>query len=291
MEMMDKLGNYIKLMRVKHYLKNFLIFLPLLFSGNLVKGDYLWVCFMGFIAFSLTCSIVYIINDINDREKDRLHEKKKNRPIASGKVSVGEAMGLILILVIGVVLCITCISIKLYSLILLLIYLFINIGYSFGLKNVCLVDIVILVSGFVIRVLFGGAIIGVEISNWLNLTVMAMAFYLALGKRRNEIIKSKKNTREVLKYYNREFLDKNMYMCLALGIVFYSLWTVDFEVMHRINNNLVWTVPLVIIICMRYSMIVEGNSDGDPVEVVLHDKMLLVLIPIYGLLLMGLLYL
>lgn len=286
----SKIYNYLKLMRVKHYFKNLLIFLPLIFSGKLLEYNYLIKCLWGFVIFSLVCSIVYIMNDINDREKDKLHEKKKHRPIASGKVSIKEAIILIIILLLIITASILLSNIGLKSIIFLVIYLIINLTYSFGLKNIALIDIIILVSGFVLRVLFGGAIIQVQVSNWLNLTVMSMAFYLALGKRRNEIIKSKKNTREVLKYYTKEFLDKNMYMCLSLAIVFYSLWTVDFDVINRINNNLVWTVPIVIIICMRYSMIIEKDSDGDPIEVVLSDKMLMFLILIYGVLLISLLY-
>lgn len=287
----SKIYNYFKLMRIKHYLKNFLIFLPLVFSGKLLEYKFFIKCLWGFIIFSLVCSIIYIINDFKDIEKDRLHEKKKLRPLASGKVSPKEAILLILILILIITSCILYSSLDFKSLIFIAIYFIINLCYSLGLKNVALVDIIILVSGFVIRVLFGGTIINVRVSNWLYLTVMSLAFYLALGKRRNEIIKSKKNTREVLKYYTKEFLDKNMYMCLSLAMVFYSLWTVDSEVINRINNNIVWTVPVVIIICMRYSMIIEKDSDGDPIEVVLNDKMLLFLIMCYSSLLIGFLYL
>ena len=283
--MLEKVTNYLKLIRVKHYLKNFLIFLPIIFSNNLFKVDYLVKVIFAFLAFCFTSSIVYIINDIKDREKDRLHFKKKDRPLASNKVSLLEAYILILVLALLTYVCTWYIHITLYSVILLIIYLLINILYSFGLKNIPLVDIIILVSGFIIRVLYGGAVIGIEVSNWLYLTVMSMAFYLALGKRRNEINHSKE-TRKVLKYYNKEFLDKNMYMCLGLAIVFYSLWTVDIK-----NSSLIWTVPFVIIICMRYSMIVEGDSDGDPVEVLVKDKILLLMLFLYAVILMLLLYL
>ena len=283
--MLEKVTNYLKLMRVKHYLKNFLIFLPIIFSNNLFKVDYLVKVIFAFLAFCFTSSIVYIINDIKDREKDRLHFKKKDRPLASNKVSLIEAYILIIVLALVTYVCTMYIHITPYGVILLIIYLLINILYSFGLKNIPLVDIIILVSGFIIRVLYGGAVIGIEVSNWLYLTVMSMAFYLALGKRRNEINHSKE-TRKVLKYYNKEFLDKNMYMCLGLAIVFYSLWTVDIN-----NSNLIWTVPFVIIICMRYSMIVEGDSDGDPVEVLVKDKILLLMLLLYAVILMLLLYL
>lgn len=286
----DKIYNYLKLMRIKHYLKNFLIFIPIIFSGNLINFEKLFLCIISFFIFSFVCSIVYIINDIKDINNDRLHEKKKYRPLACCKISIKEAIILIIILTFFNVFLIFSVDINLYSLILLLIYLIINIGYSFGLKNVVLIDIIILVLGFVLRILFGASVIGVDVSNWLYLTVMSMAFYLALGKRRGEILKIKNNTREVLKFYSREFLDKFMYICLAISIVFYALWTVDIEVMNRINSNLVWTVPVVIIICMRYSMIIENDSDGDPVEVVFNDKFLLLSILFYGLILILLLY-
>ena len=115
-----------------------------------------------------------------------------------------------------------------------------------------------------------------------------MAFYLVIGKRRNEITSSKKETRKVLKYYTKEFLDKNMYMCLSLAIVFYSLWTMD----HNEGNSLlIWTVPIVILICMKYSMTIEIGGDGDPIEVVYGDKMLLSLIILYGISLVSFIYL
>lgn len=291
MGILDRILNYIKLSRIKHYLKNFLVFLPLIFSGNLLVKSYFVKCIIGVLIFSFTSSIVYILNDIRDKDKDRNHPKKKQRPIASGKVSLKEAILLILFFILFVVFLVCKISLNLSGILLLVVYLLINICYSFGLKNIALVDLIILVFGFVIRVLFGGNLIDVEVSNWLILTILSIAFYLALGKRRNELINVKKDTRKVLKYYTKEFLDKNMYMCLSLGIVFYSLWTVDSKIVANVGNNLIWTVPFVIIICMRYNMLVEGDSDGDPVEVVTHDIMMMCLILIYSILLVGILYL
>jgi len=98
-------------------------------------------------------------------------------------------------------------------------------------------------------------------------------------------------SRKVLQFYNHDFLDKNMYVCLALTITFYALWTVDTMTIERIgNSNLVWTVPLVIVICMKYSLNIEGNSDGDPVEVILADKWLLVLTLILAVIMILLIY-
>ena len=123
----------------------------------------------------------------------------------------------------------------------------------------------------------------ITVSNWLYLTVIALAFYLALGKRRNELKQLKNNdTREVLKSYTVSFLDKNMSMCLTLSNVFYALWSMDEKTISLYNNQyLTFTVPIVLLITMRYSLDIEGNSDGDPVEVLLHDKILLALCIIY----------
>ncbi len=247
-------------------------------------------CILAFVIFSLVCSIVYIVNDIQDVEKDKLHPKKKNRPIASGKVSIKEAMFLIVFLLALTIVGLICLKASIYTVALLALYLVLNLGYSFGLKNIPLLDVAILVLGFLIRVVYGASVIGVEVSDWLYLTILSMSFYLVLGKRRNEIIKTDKNARKVLKYYNKEFLDKNMYMSLAITIVFYSLWTVEI-VKWGGGNHLTLTVPFVMIICMRYSMLVEKDSYGDPVDVVLSDKILLCSILVYGLLVLGLLYL
>ena len=105
------------------------------------------------------------------------------------------------------------------------------------------------------------------------------------------LIANKDNTRKVLAYYTKDFLDKNMYMCLSLGIIFYALWTVDVKIVEKVNNYLIWTVPIVIIICMRYNMIVEGDSDGDPIDVVTHDIMLLLLVAVYAIIMICILYL
>ena len=287
--MVSKFCEIIKLMRVKHYIKNILIFLPLVFSGNLFNKGLLFKEIVSFFAFCLIASIVYIVNDIVDVEKDKLHETKKNRPLAKGSVSIKEAIILIIILFVFIVGTMLYID-NIYALFLLILYLAINVAYSFILKNIPIIDVAILTSGFIIRVIYGGICVGVNVSSWLCLTVMSMAFYLSLGKRRNEIIKMKKNTREVLKYYTREYLDKFMYMCLTLTIVFYSLWTTT-NTNSKYNSFLIWTVPLVILICMKYSLIIEGDSDGDPVEVVLKDKVMLGLIVGYGCIIMALFYL
>ena len=284
--------NYIKLMRPQHYIKNLLIFFALIFSGNFFDKKMLLSTFLAFLSFSMCASVIYIINDIKDKEKDKLHEKKKNRPIASGKVSVKNAsiLAVILLLLSLVFGYLSVQKINHISYIYILIYLLLNIAYSLGLKNIPLVDIFILVSGFLIRILYGASVIGVEVSNWLYLTIMSVSFYLGLGKRRNEIKKVGNKSREVLKYYNESFLDKNMYMCLSIAIVFYALWTVDSTNILKFGNKLVITVPFIILILMKYSLDVENDNLGDPVDVVLSDKILLVMILLYGISVMGIIY-
>lgn len=287
---------YLKLMRIKHYIKNFLIFLPLFFSKEILYDlNKLIYVILGFVCFSFASSIIYIINDICDAPKDRLHETKKNRPIASGKISIKKALCLIIFLAISTIILLVIVGKKInyFGSVYIFIYMVLNLFYSFGFKNFPIVDIAILAFGFLLRLMFGGFLAGVEISNWLYLTVMSMAFYLGLGKRRNEIVKQGKagKTRKVLEKYNKDFLDKMMYVCLGITIVFYSLWSVDERVISIVGNNyLIWTVPVVILICMKYSLIIENDSDGDPVEVLLNDKLLLLFVVLYIILLFIMLY-
>ena len=278
---------YLKLIRVKHWIKNFLIFLPLIFSKN-INIDNIKLVILGFISFSLASSAIYIINDIKDKEKDSKHPTKKNRPIASGAISVNNALLVMVILLLMTIGILIYLSLDNYFISLYIIgYVLLNIMYSMKLKNIPLLDVTILALGFLIRVLYGGALINVEVSSWLFLTVLSISFYLGLGKRRNELKVQEKvgNTRNVLKYYNKEFLDKNMYMCLCMTIIFYSLWCQDLN-----YEYIMWTVPLVILICMKYSLNIESNSSGDPVEVVFKDKVLIVLALVYALSLIIILY-
>lgn len=271
---------YLELMRIKHYLKNGLVALPAIFAGVILEPSMMLKTLIAFITFSFTASIVYIINDIKDIEKDREHPVKKKRPLASGEVSIKSAiiLAILLVLLIVGILYFSNLLFNPGSLILLL-YLVLNIAYSLGLKDIPLVDITILAFGFVLRVLFGGLLLDIEISSWLFLTVLSASFYMALGKRRNELIKLKgEKTRNVLKYYNREFLDKNMYMFLALSIVFYSLWSTQ-----GVDNPLFkYSSIFVILILMKYSLNVETDGLGDPVEVILGDKVLMLIGILYA---------
>lgn len=288
---MAKIRPYIKLMRIHHYIKNILVFAALGCSGQLFQPAKFTAALAGFAAFCFTSSVVYIINDIRDKEKDRLHPTKRSRPIASGKISEKSAWCLAAALFFLAVLC-NGLVFRPSSSALLALYLILNLAYSLGLKNRPLVDVAILTSGFLLRVMYGAVVTEVVISNWLYLTVIALAFYFSLGKRRNEHrrVSSGGETRKVLQYYSANFLDKNMYMCLSLANVFYALWCMDSATSSRYGVSLVFTVPIVLLISMKYSMDVEGDSDGDPVEVLLHDRTLLALCLVYFISMFTILY-
>lgn len=270
--------DYLHLLRVKHYIKNFLIFIPLFFSGRMLDVvrniSSLSHLLFGFVSFCLTASAVYIINDLKDYENDRNHPTKKNRPLPSGRVSLPIARVLLTICL--------CISLMLqipianpFSTVILLLYLLLNISYSFGLKDKPIIDVVLLASGFVLRIIFGGVITGTPISNWLFLTVLAGSLYMGLGKRRNELvlsINSNGSTRKVLQFYSFSFLDKNMYVTAGLVNVFFALWAIG-----KSDKLAFYTVPVFIVFMMRYSYDVEGSSEGDPIEVITGDTFLLLL--------------
>lgn len=280
---------YVQLFRVKHYFKNGLVFLPLFFSRQLMDiPRFLGAC-LGAAAFCFMSSAVYIFNDLKDVEKDKRHSRKKFRPIASGAVDRSSAVICILaLLLLSILFCV--LTGNKYSIIPLLGYGAINILYSLGLKDKPLIDIVILAAGFTIRVVYGAMVAGVIVSDWMYLTVLAASFYMGLGKRRNELRREGTggDTRLVLRHYTYDFLDKNMYVCLALVNTFYALWAMQMS--ERSFPHLILTVPIVLVLLMRYSLDVEGDSDGDPIEVILNDKVLVVLAVLYIACLVFLLY-
>ena len=268
---------YLKLIRVKHWIKNLLIFIPLICSG-FINIDNVLNLIIGFFSFSFMSSFIYIINDIKDIEKDKLHPRKKKRPLPSGKITKKRAI------IIAIILLIASLSFNYIihkeilntSLYLLLGYMIINVLYSMGLKNIAILDIVLLASGFIIRVYYGASIINVPVSDWLFLTILNASLFLGLGKRKKELINNK-DSRKVLKEYNESFLDKFQYISLGLMLVFYSLWTIEQDI-----KLLSLTIPLLIIIFMKYCLIIEKSDEGDPTTILYQDKMLLFLCLIYG---------
>lgn len=282
---------WIKLLRPKHWIKNLLLFAALVFSGRVTDVPALLCCLYAALLFCLASSAIYIINDIIDAPSDRKHEIKSARPIAAGKIKAGAAWTVALLLAAAALL-ISLLAVRSINLTLLLAaYIVLSVLYSLVFKKIPLLDVCILVSGFLIRLMAGGAVIEQTVSPWLYLTVMSLSFFVGLGKRRNELRKlgnDAENVRGVLKYYTPEFLDKNMYLCMCAALVFYSLWTVLAK--PGGGTGLVWTTPLALVICMKYSLTIEKNDWADPVDVLLGDKIMLMLVVIFAAVIAAVLY-
>ncbi|MBQ7022188.1 MAG: decaprenyl-phosphate phosphoribosyltransferase [Akkermansia sp.] len=270
------LKTYFQLLRIKHYIKNVLVTAPLVFSRQLFDStESVLRIALAFVCFSLVASSVYIVNDIMDRHQDAKHPVKCKRPIANGSVKVNTAS--LVALCLFLMACVASLYLSVPALTVLVIYYMLNLAYCIKLKHIPVIEVAILASGFVFRILYGGYATGVEVSSWLYLTVLSGSFYLGLGKRRNELERfSGDETRKVLSCYNSRFLDRNMYMFMAATICFHSLWAMGQ------GKWAICSIPVVMIASMRYSLLIEGTSDGDPINVILKDKMLLSLVAIYS---------
>lgn len=290
----------LSLMRPWHWGKNLLVFVPLFFSGRFFGGAFgVLLALIGFCAFSLASSGVYALNDCFDAPQDRLHPRKKKRPVASGRVSVGQAKALFAALS-ACALAVLALPlgfgvdarVVLRAMATLCCYIAMNTAYSaFGLKRMPVLDVTVVALGFVLRILLGSALTGVAVSQWLLLTVLSASYTMSLGKRRNELRHEKGDVRAVLQFYTEAFLGQGMTMFLTMTLVFYSLWSVDAQTAQRFGHNYtVYSVPLVILIAMFYNLHLESEEDGDPMEVILHDKRLLALSAAYVLLMFALRY-
>lgn len=271
------MGPLLKLCRLEHWVKNLLVFLPPFFLGVMFDGPRLRAAVPAFLSFSLVASAVYVLNDLNDRDRDRQHPTKCRRPIASGAVGVLPAATLAAVLsALGFAMLFWAHS-RICAAIVLAMYLLCNVAYSVRLKDTPLVDIFLLASGFVFRIFYGGFFFGIEISSWLFLCVFSGALYFACGKRKNEIARvgGASGSRTVLKFYTQKFLDAHYYMFCGLSILFYCLWTITRTDQHAVGK-LALTIPVMVFILARYNYIVESEDcDGDPVPVLLHDKWLI----------------
>ena len=274
-----------KEMRVKSWLKNLFVFFPIVFSLEMFEIDRLIKAVVLTFAFCLVSSAIYILNDLMDVESDRKHELKKNRPIASGLFPIPFAwVLLILLMAAGLGLSFW---VNYVALILTGSYIVINLLYSKWLKSAAIIDCFCIAAGFVLRVMAGGTIVDEGVSGWMFLTVISLSLFMAFGKRRGELrIYSDGETRDVLGTYDMGFLNGSIFMCAGLTLVFYSLWSITQK------TSLVYTVPFVMFIVIRYLLLVfKGRLDGDPTNLLLSDKILLITCALYALTMIGILYL
>ena len=272
-----KIFEVFKLMRIHQYVKNLFIFLPLFFSLKITDITLLGITSLGFLAFSLTASAIYILNDYHDIDEDKLHPIKKNRPLASGSISKNEAISFMSIFFLGGFSLM--LSLSLQAALILLGYVILNISYSFSLKHVAIIDIVIIAVGFVLRVFVGTAISHMNTSMWIIVMTFLLALFLALAKRRDDVIlfnKTGEKMRKVVDGYNLQFVDMAMTLMAGVVIVAYLMYCVSPEVIVRTGSDKLYlTLIYVIVGIMRYMQIafVEETS-GSPTRVLLKDKMM-----------------
>lgn len=258
---------YFKLFRIAQWIKNFFVFVPLLFSLHLFQENYFITTFRAFITFCLASSIVYIINDIVDREADRAHPEKKNRPIASGAVSIKLALTLASVLIVLVILLLFTFN-STFN-IAVITFIVLNMFYSFSFKHIVILDVFSIAAGFSLRVLGGAFAIDVEISSWLILTTMFISLFLGVMKRHSELSvstgsTSNANTRKVLLDYNIDFANQMATVAAAGVIICYALYTVAIRTISVFGTeNLIYTTPFVVFGIFRYMFLVYRFDKGE----------------------------
>ncbi|MFO7525479.1 MAG: decaprenyl-phosphate phosphoribosyltransferase [Ignavibacteriaceae bacterium] len=257
---------YFKLFRIAQWIKNFFVFVPLLFSLHLFEENYFITTFRAFISFCLASSIVYIINDIVDREADRAHPEKKNRPIASGKVSV--KLALILASILSALVILLMFTFNSTFNIAVISFIILNVFYSFSFKHIVILDVFSIAAGFSLRVLGGAFAIDVEISSWLILTTMFISLFLGVMKRHSELSISTEatnaNTRKVLLDYNIDFANQMATVAAAGVIICYALYTVAVRTISVFETeNLIYTTPFVVFGIFRYMFLVYKFDKGE----------------------------
>jgi len=270
-----------RLKRPQQWVKNGFLFTGLLFGHAFHDGALVWQVIVAALAFSLVSSAIYIINDIADREQDRIHPKKKNRPLASGTVSIKKAVVLsVMLAIIAIALAYSVSEIVLW---IIIGYGVMNLAYSFRLKHVVLLDVFIIATGFMLRILAGTSGVGIPPSQWLLLCGLMVTLFLGFAKRRAEIIAltdDKNSHRKVLEHYSPVMLD-NMIGVTAAGLIMsYSLYTMSSETI-RIQGtpNLVYTVPFIMYGVFRYIYLLHHQSGGgDPSRDLTRDSHILVVV-------------
>jgi len=266
---------YFKLLRPKDWAKNLFLFIPLFFSGSLFNWNLYPKLMLGFVAFCFIASSIYIINDYRDIDDDKKHPEKRKRPLASGAVSKKMAIVICLLLIL------TGFAIAYFIrdkfLFVLSIYFLLNVAYSFGLKNIPILDIIILAIGFVLRIKGGAVIAYIGVSEWLTIMVFLLAIFMAIGKRRDDVLiklSSGSDMRRAIKGYNLEFLNVLLALVCAVIVVAYFMYTMSPEVLQRLGTyRLYYTCLFVLAGIMRYLQIIFVQAtSGSPTKILYKDR-------------------
>ncbi|MBX4189057.1 UbiA prenyltransferase family protein [Candidatus Parcubacteria bacterium] len=259
---------YIKLARPHHWVKNVLIFLPAFFAGVISNSHIFLSVLYSFITFCLAASAVYAVNDLLDLHTDKEHEIKRLRPLASGRISPKEGFAIAL----GLFVVATLLAYALVpsTLKLLLVYGAINILYSYSLKHIPVVDLIIFTVLYLIRIMVGGEAAGVPVSEWLILCTIFLSLFLVVAKRFAEL--ERQGRRRVLQFYSAKFLETLLVMSATLSIISFALYTI----IGHSDKLLVYSNLFVIFGISRYFFLVYSSSHAEsPEKALFHDWWLL----------------
>jgi 4-hydroxybenzoate polyprenyltransferase len=277
-----KLISLILLIRPKQWLKNAFVFAAIIFAGQLLNLHLLFNNVIAFLAFCGVSGLTYIINDITDIEADRIHKKKRFRPLASGEVTINEAR--VFFVILAVLTTILCYKLGLYFSLIVIIYFIINLFYSLWVKNIVIVDVFFISLGFMLRVVAGAAAIEVSISSWMILTTIFISLFLAISKRRAELSsvdsENKNKQRKVLSHYDITFTDQMNTVAATGTIICYALYTVSEKATSTFHtDNLIYTTPFVIYGIFRYLYLIHKKNLGEnPEQIVTKDIPLIITI-------------
>ena len=267
----------LRLLRPLQWAKNVFVFAALVFSQHLLDLNYLTLSLRGFFAFSFGASFIYVVNDIADRELDRQHPRKRLRPVASGQITVAQAIVIAIVLLMSVIVLVA--GLPWQFIVCLGFYMLMNIAYSYFLKHVVLIDVFVIAIGFMLRVIGGALVLDVERSSWLLLTTMFLSLFLAIAKRRGELVAISGDgtvtghTRRVLEHYSIEFAEQMTTICAAGFVFSYALYTVSERTVKMFGTeNLILTTPFVLYGIFRYLYLLHRKNLGEnPTEIVLTD--------------------
>ena len=266
--------SFIRLIRPKQWAKNVLVFAAPFAAGTLLKGDSLLNGLLAFITFTAVASVVYIINDIRDVNYDRLHPLKMTRPIASGSISVKAAIVFAgMLALFSLVFSTVFLNRSFFNIIIL--YLLSQILYIFYFKNIPVIELFLVASGFVLRAIGGGAAASVPLSNWFLAVVAAAALFMVSGKRYGEIVNQGNSggTRKVLSNYTIGFLRMVWTVSLSASVAFYALWAVELNTSATSSLALLSSVPFSIAL-LSYALKVEQGEAEIPEDLIFGDRML-----------------
>lgn len=268
--------NYLKLIRIKQWIKNAFVLAPLLFSLQFTDMKSVVHAFEAFFAFSFAASAHYIFNDIMDKDKDAHHPQKKNRPIASGTISIFQALLVLLLLICGTIACLWSLN-QIKTAVTIALYLLMNLIYSWKFKNFVLLDVFMIAFGFVLRIYAGAYAIGVSVSSFIFMTTLFLSLFLGFTKRKGELIRHGTASRVVLKEYGTEMLSAFIIATMALTIMSYAMWTLESNTLANFGTHrMVYSLVFVIYGLFRYLYVLDkyANSE-DPTENLYKDKALL----------------